>query len=131
MSSKTEVVLTLPWPPSVNNYYTRNKWGGVSINKKGKAYRARVAESVLLHGNPQIEGRVRITIRLHPPDNRKRDLDNTKKALLDAIQHAQVYSDDEQIDEDHTVRGTPIKDGAVLIRIEPRLEPPVKLGDPF
>lgn len=42
--------------------------------------------------------RLSLTIDAYPPDRRKRDLDNILKSLLDALQHAGIYSDDSQID---------------------------------
>jgi crossover junction endodeoxyribonuclease RusA len=38
-------------------------------------------------------------VYLYPPDNRKRDVDNILKPLLDALEHANVYENDSQIDK--------------------------------
>ena len=59
-------------------------------------------------------------LEFYPPDNRRRDLDNAQKALLDALQHGGAYRDDSQIvrleAEKHTaVAGKP--EGAVIVRI--------------
>ena len=49
-------------------------------------------------------GRVAVYVEAHPPDKRRRDLDNLWKGVLDAMQHAQVYVDDNQVDDLHIVR---------------------------
>ena len=46
-----------------------------------------------------LEGRLTVTILAKMPDRRRRDLDNILKALFDAMTHAGVWLDDEQIDE--------------------------------
>jgi crossover junction endodeoxyribonuclease RusA len=42
-------------------------------------------------------GPLEVEVEVHPPDNRRRDIDNVQKALLDALQHGGVYADDSQI----------------------------------
>jgi Holliday junction resolvase RusA-like endonuclease len=44
-----------------------------------------------------LHGDVALSIVAHPPNRRKRDLDNLLKAPLDAMAHAGVYDDDGQI----------------------------------
>lgn len=50
--------------------------------------------------------RIAVTIWLHAPDNRTRDLDNYNKGLLDGLKAAGVYNDDEQIDDLRVIRGS-------------------------
>lgn len=52
------------------------------------------------HARAQGFGGARLTVALvaYPPDRRARDLDNILKAALDALQHAQAFDDDSQID---------------------------------
>lgn len=45
-----------------------------------------------------LTGRLAVSIRVYPPDKRRRDLDNLMKCLIDALQHAGMYQDDSQID---------------------------------
>ena len=45
-----------------------------------------------------LEGRLGVSINAHPPDARRRDLDNLFKSVLDSLQHANVFLDDSQID---------------------------------
>ena len=42
--------------------------------------------------------RLSVVLMLHPSNKRKWDIDNRAKACLDALQHAGIIPDDEQID---------------------------------
>jgi len=108
--------LELPWPPSVNHYY-RRVGNATLISKEGRRYRKRVASDVLLARSPRVEGRLSVRIVASPPDQRRRDLDNLQKALLDALQHAGVYCDDSQIDRITVERGGVIPGGRVNVEI--------------
>ncbi len=63
-------------------------------------------------------GRVSVSITVHPPDRRRRDLDNLLKGPLDALEHAGVYLDDGQIDRLEIERGDVMRGGRVVVRIE-------------
>lgn len=91
--------ITLPWPPSINHYYIRtNK--GVIINAKGCEYRKHVYYACLKFQKFFAkEDRLSLSIIAHPPDKRRRDLDNLIKVVQDSLQHAKVFPDDSQIDE--------------------------------
>lgn len=107
--------LTLPFPPTVNTYY-RNVGGVMKISEKGRAYRKAVADQVLIQrGSKGLTERLCVAITAHVPDNRKRDLDNLFKAILDSLTHAGVWADDSQIDELSIVRA-PIG-GMVIVRV--------------
>lgn len=108
----------LPYPPSINNYYVRTKYGTM-IGKAGKAYRSGVIESVQEQLGPwdPLDGSLYVAIVLFPPDNRKRDLDNTQKALLDAITHSGVWVDDRQVDQLFVYRGEKAPGGKIYVQI--------------
>jgi crossover junction endodeoxyribonuclease RusA len=111
--------LTLPYPPSVNTYW-RAVRGRNILSKKAREYRVYGAIAVHLGaGNRQpITARLAVTIHAYMPDRRRRDLDNILKPLLDVMQHAGVYADDEQIDDLRVVRCGVEKPGRVEIEIK-------------
>lgn len=97
--SKNEnaITLTLPWPPSVNKYW-RTFQGRMIISAEGRFYRKAVADQVLIQrGAKHYAGKLRVNIEAFRPDNRRRDLDNLLKAVLDGCTHAGVWEDDSNI----------------------------------
>ncbi len=110
------VELILPWPPSVNHYWGKSGHR-VFISKKGNDFRQEVTcKAIGLDGYFSPLARLHMEIYAFPPDKRKRDLDNILKSLLDALQHAGLYEDDNQIDDLHIIRCTPAI-GEVLIKV--------------
>jgi len=96
-------MLCLPWPPSNNRYYrhiAKGKLAGRTLlSEGGRAYRAAVQAVVAAQGvQTPLEGRLIVRILAHPPDARRRDVDNLFKSVLDSLQHANVFLDDSQID---------------------------------
>jgi crossover junction endodeoxyribonuclease RusA len=88
------IELTMPWPPSVNRYW-RTFQGRMIISAEGREYRKAVADQVLIQrGAKHYEGKLRVVIEAWRPDNRRRDLDNLLKAVLDSLTHAGVWADD-------------------------------------
>lgn len=91
------ITLTMPWPPSVNKYW-RTFQGRMIISAEGRSYRKAVADQVLIQrGAKHYTGRLRVQIEAFRPDNRRRDLDNLLKAVLDGCTHAGVWEDDSNI----------------------------------
>lgn len=105
--------IVLPWPPSINRYYRTVK-GRILISSEGRAYRKAICDRVGGAVEP-LRGRVGVRVLAHPPDARKRDLDNLFKPLLDALQHAGVYPDDGAIDDLGIRRGEKRPGGEVLV----------------
>lgn len=98
--------IALPWPPSMNHYWRAVPGRGVLVSAEGRQYRQNVyAEVLIQRAAKKLAGRLAVTIHAYPPDKRRRDLDNMLKATLDALTHAGVWLDDQQIDDLHIVRG--------------------------
>lgn len=111
------ITLTLPLSPTINHAYGHSKFGGKYLKPPGKKYRQDVADIVAEAGIKTLEGRVSVFAAIHPADKRKSDLDNRCKALQDALTHAGVWLDDEQIDSLHLVRREIIKGGKIVVVI--------------
>jgi crossover junction endodeoxyribonuclease RusA len=112
--------ITLPLPPSMNSYWLRSA-RGIFLSKAGKDFRKQVAEivaerTVMKFGASRLFMAVRLCMR----DRRGSDLDNRLKALCDALEHAGVFNDDEQIDELCVVRGPIVKGGECYVVISER-----------
>jgi crossover junction endodeoxyribonuclease RusA len=68
------------------------------ISADGRSYRKAVADQVLIQrGAKHYTGKLKVTIEAFRPDNRRRDLDNLLKAVLDSLTHAGVWEDDNLI----------------------------------
>lgn len=94
-----ELMLTLPFPPSVNTYW-RNTKRGTLVSAKGRVFRANAIAAVYeqLKRRPKaIESDVFVSVKLYPPTKQARDIDNFLKAPFDALTHAGVWGDDKQI----------------------------------
>jgi crossover junction endodeoxyribonuclease RusA len=112
------MIITLPYPPTLNTYY-RHVGYRTLISREGRAFRANVC--ALLGGGgprkPPAGGRIALCMDAFPPDNRRRDLDNIQKPVLDALQHAGVYVDDSQIDLLLTRRREAVSEGRLGIAV--------------
>jgi crossover junction endodeoxyribonuclease RusA len=70
----------------------------VVISEAGRKYRKAVGEQVFLQSRGKSTvGPVKVVIEAYRPDNRRRDLDNLLKAVLDSLGHAGIYIDDSLI----------------------------------
>lgn len=108
--------LTLPYPPSMNRYW-RRAGRHMHLSNEARQYRGRVCEVVAKQGIEPLIGRLRIEIEVYPPDRRRRDIDNIQKPILDSLQHADVYDDDEQIDWLLTRRCAVQRDGKIEVEV--------------
>ena len=91
------MIIQLPWPPSVNNYW--KKWNNrMVISKEGRLYRQAVLLSVITQdAAKRFTAPLKVVIGAARPDRRRRDLDNLLKSTLDSLTHAGVWEDDSQI----------------------------------
>lgn len=112
------IELSLPYPPSVNHYW-RRAGSRTIVSAEGRRYRAAAARTLAMRRIRHFEGRVSVRVVVHPPDRRRRDLDNVLKALLDALaQPGGAYRDDSQIDGLEVLRGEVVKGGLVVVTVE-------------
>ena len=111
------IELELPYPPSVNHYW-RRVGARTLISRGGRAFRTAVCSILAAHGIRPIDGPLEVLIELFPPDRRRRDVDNTQKALLDALAHGGAYHDDSQIARLTIERRQVVPNGKVRVRVE-------------
>lgn len=121
--ARDHLTIRLPWPPSVNHYYTPQRRGPqhlkAGLSETAKKYRElAVAMIWQQHGRcTPTEWRLTCRIVLHPPSSIDRDLDNFSKGIMDAMQHAGIYKNDAQIDRLLVVRGVPVTPGRALVTL--------------
>ena len=114
--------VNLPWPPTVNHY-----WGvrGLRryLTKRAKDFRQDVIDVCDNSECIYPTQRLSLHLKLFMPDNRRRDIDNVSKGILDSLAYAGCYNDDCQIYQlfiekvDKTAHGLP--NGGVKACIKP------------
>ena len=119
------LAISLPWPPSTNKIWRHVVIAGsprVLTSREGREYREAARRAVMSDPmaffRKRLTGQLAVRLSCFPPDNRRRDLDNLAKAVLDALTHAGVWEDDSQIDllQIERVRNTP--NGRVSVTIQ-------------
>lgn len=115
--------VTLPWPPSTNRIWRNVAVSGkprTLLSEEGRVYRKAAADACLVAklAGKQIPDRLALRLVVQAPDRRARDLDNTVKAVQDALTHAGVWLDDSQIDRLLVERGPVVKGGMVSVTVE-------------
>jgi crossover junction endodeoxyribonuclease RusA len=125
----------LPFPPSMNHLW-RRVGARMLLSRGGRAFRQTVGAILAARGVRPLDGPLEIVIDVHPPDRRRRDLDNLQKALLDALAHGGAYHDDAQIARLSIERGDVVEGGRVRVwlrRLSTQAKPRtcLKCGKPF
>lgn len=121
------LTLHLPWPPSANRIWRHIVVGGQArtlLSEDARGYYAKVKRDVRKkrNGFAPLSGPLTLTVKAYPPDRRRRDLDNTLKAVGDALTKAGVWWDDSQLVEIHAQKGSPVPGGIIEVTIETRPE---------
>ena len=107
----------LPYPPSVNNYWHASGKRRY-ISPAGKKFTEEVLLVVKQAGYKGFGDKsLGISVMIHPRSKRKFDLDNTLKAILDALMKADVYDDDSQFEYIEIARGEHRDGGAAVVHI--------------
>ncbi len=107
------ISLKLPYPPTINHYY---KKGHLRLSKKQNLYRQTILSEkainykktvhliCVLNKIKKLMGSLKLIAFAFPPDRRKRDNDNIRKALFDSLQYSNIFDDDSQICDDRIIR---------------------------
>jgi Holliday junction resolvase RusA-like endonuclease len=121
------IVLSIPYPPSINSYFATVKRGGKmrrTVTQRGRDFREQVRWCCISQvtgraGRLPIDFPVSVAIHLMPPDRRKRDNDNIQKPLLDALQKSGIVSDDHLVNPLATWMYAPDgRDGACIVVLD-------------
>ena len=108
--------IELPYPPSANRLY-RRVGPRTLISREGRAFRERVCSILAGSGLEPLTGPIEMSLVLYPPDRRRRDADNSLKAVCDALEKAGAYEDDSQIVKLTVEKRRPVKGGLAVARI--------------
>lgn len=112
------VVVTLPWAPTVNHQYARNRRGGVRLTQEARDFRVEVLAAWRKAKHPGFGARrVCVVLSLYPPDKRKRDADGVVKSCFDSLQEADAFVDDYQIEYFTVWRKAPEPPGRIEVTI--------------
>ena len=114
-------------PPSINHY---KRAGRLARTKTGKIYQPRVNTDATKRFYYEVWMHVRqlgieslgvavlsLELDVHPSSNRRMDIDNRIKIVLDALQRANVYDDDTKIHRLLVQRKCIIPQGQIIVRI--------------
>jgi crossover junction endodeoxyribonuclease RusA len=113
MIGRKELNIILPYPhkASVNSIWKRVK-NQVYLSPQAKHFRYLVYYQ--LHGTIGFEDMpLRLEIKIYPPDNRVRDIDNILKTVLDSLQFAKMFKNDSQVHQLYLEK-MPVKKGGEL-----------------
>lgn len=127
------IEIELPWPPSVNHY---KKVGRLTRTKSGKLFQPkvnsdetkrfyyevwiRICQAKVKEGFKSLHYdtiSLGVDIEMHPPDNRRRDIDNGLKTLIDSLVRGGLIKDDSQIIRLMVSKLDTISYGKVIVRI--------------
>ena len=119
--------IELPWPAAVlaPNRKNGHHWGSVhSVKTQRKrdahALTLQAVRSHICHMPPSINANVNVSVTFHPPDRRRRDLDNLLAALkpdFDGISQA-IGVDDQHFHPLTLRRGEIVKGGCVVVVLD-------------
>ena len=113
---------TLPYPPTVNHLYQRTRFGGVSLKPKASEFYSQCRKLILMAGRFSTKGvevvGARVSIGMHPPDGRARDIDNVLKAILDGLVKGGALTSDHLITRLEIEKRKPAKGGLIEVVLD-------------
>ncbi len=117
------IKVTLPYPPSINKYWLLNRNGHRRLSPQAVTFREEAIKAIVDSGLCPSDwipynAPTKVAIEVYVPDNRKRDLDNIVKPILDALTHAQVWEDDSVTKELWVKSRGKVKGGKVIVTVE-------------
>lgn len=86
----------LPFPPSGNTNLRFGKGGRAYTPTHILMYREKIKKLI---NSTFKDSLLKVKVEFYPPNQRKRDIDNHLKVLLDSLMHAKLFEDDSQIKE--------------------------------
>jgi len=89
-------VITLPLPPSANRYWRAIGRGRVLVSEEGRAFKKMASLAYIAQRRQYHDGDVKVKGYVYF-ENRRRDLDNVLKPLLDALADGVAYRNDRQV----------------------------------
>lgn len=107
------VRVVLPFSSISHNGYYRIMRNRFVISKRGREFRERVHSELALSTVLKLTGKVKLSIRFSFKDNRKRDLDNLTKSIIDAVKGI-LFEDDSEIYELNTSKVLGDKDETII-----------------
>lgn len=109
--------LYLPFPPTANTYIRHTSSGRHYMTAEGRAFRKIVLSAVRRSKARKVEGRLEVIVTLCPKNRKKGDIDNRIKPLLDAMQAAKCFDNDEQVDRLEVRRDWNAKTGDCFVTV--------------
>jgi len=116
--------LELSWPPTPLSPNVRAHWA--QRNRHFQAHKQEAFHVARSQGvRPEVMGAPRLVVTLHPPDRRRRDMDNviaSLKAAQDGIAEAMALDDSVFRVRWPETFSEPVRGGAVVIEIQEQIK---------
>lgn len=91
-----KTIITLPYPPSVNNLFLTTKKGKRTKSERYQEYLSAVQRECMARRVRPLDGDLAILVQVYRP-RKVGDLDNSLKAILDSLKKGGAFFDDVQI----------------------------------
>lgn len=119
------MIFYLPWPTSTNTNWRKGN-NKMYLSKPYRVFKRDASIEIMM--TKQLKGykasregtQYHVQIVLFPPDNRKYDIDNRIKAILDVLTINGVWTDDSLVNSIDIGRGLPTPGGKAFVKITER-----------